>query len=140
MNARYLFDSDSLSLYFQTHPRIVANLVAHLSDTVLVSAITIEEILSGWYTSLRQARKPHQVVLAYDRLTSTMNELRAWEVLSFSADAMDRYDKLKKLRLNVAKQDLRISAIALEWGGTVVTRNLSDFQRVPGLTCEDWSA
>ena len=28
---------------------------------------------------------------------------------------------------------------ALETNGIVVTHNLRDFQRVPGLTCEDWS-
>jgi tRNA(fMet)-specific endonuclease VapC len=43
------------------------------------------------------------------------------------------------MRLNIGLMDLRIGAVALENGFTVITRNLRDFQRVPGLTCEDWS-
>jgi tRNA(fMet)-specific endonuclease VapC len=46
---------------------------------------------------------------------------------------------LKALRLNVKKMDLRIAAIALENSAIVVTRNLRDFQRVPGLMVEDWT-
>ena len=53
--------------------------------------------------------------------------------------AIARFDGLAKLKLGVKKNDLRIAAIALEVGGIIVTRNLRDFQRVPGLNCEDWT-
>jgi predicted nucleic acid-binding protein len=44
-----------------------------------------------------------------------------------------------QLRLcSVVLGDLVISAIALANGCTVVTHNLAEFQRVPGLMVEDW--
>jgi tRNA(fMet)-specific endonuclease VapC len=36
--------------------------------------------------------------------------------------------------------DLRIAAIALARGFTVLSRNTVDFSRVPELTVEDWTA
>jgi tRNA(fMet)-specific endonuclease VapC len=50
-----------------------------------------------------------------------------------------RYNGLVSMRLNVGKMDLRIAAIALEHGAVVVTRNTRDFQRIPGVTVEDWT-
>ena len=35
--------------------------------------------------------------------------------------------------------DLRIASIALSQNMTVVTRNLSDFGRVPNLAIENWT-
>ena len=61
-------------------------------------------------------------------------------ILDFDLPAIARFESLKSMKLNVGPMDLRIAAIALEHGFTVVTRNLRDFRRVPGLVCEDWSA
>lgn len=36
--------------------------------------------------------------------------------------------------------DLRIAAVALTNDATLITGNLSDFRRVPGLRVEDWTA
>lgn len=62
-----------------------------------------------------------------------------WMILPFPAPAIRRFRSLLGMNLNVKGNDIRIAAIALEIGGIVVTRNLRDFQRIPGLTCEDWS-
>jgi tRNA(fMet)-specific endonuclease VapC len=62
-----------------------------------------------------------------------------WQILPMTRAAIARYESLKSMNLNVRKMDLRIAAIVLEQGSTLVTRNLRDFQRVPNLPIEDWS-
>jgi predicted nucleic acid-binding protein len=59
--------------------------------------------------------------------------------ITVSRAALDRYDALRALKLNVGNYDLRIAAVALEADATIITCNLPDFRRVPGLNCEDWS-
>jgi predicted nucleic acid-binding protein len=41
-------------------------------------------------------------------------------------------------KLNVSGNDLRIAAIALENGATVVTRMVRDFSRITDLSVENW--
>jgi tRNA(fMet)-specific endonuclease VapC len=65
--------------------------------------------------------------------------LRDLPILSLTEPAIARYKELLRMRLNIGKMDLRIAAIVLEVGSTLVTRNTRDFHRIPGLVTVDWS-
>jgi len=136
----FVLDSDIFTLARKFHPIVSARIIAEIANhDIAVSVITVEEALGGWYNLLRKARTIDQVSTAYEELASTARQLADYDVLSFTRNAIVRFDSSVKLKLGVKKNDLRIAAIALEVGATVVTRNMRDFLRVPGLTCEDWS-
>lgn len=135
----YIFDTDTLSLYERLHPAVVRNVFYHLADDIRVTSVSVEEQLSGWFATLRAARTPQQVEAAHTRLSDAVRLLSGWDIVPFTAFAVVRYQTLLKQRLNVGGNDLRLAAIALEFGATVVTRNRRDFGRVPGVVCEDWS-
>jgi predicted nucleic acid-binding protein len=61
-------------------------------------------------------------------------------ILSFSPAAITRYRELRNQHRRASSNDLRIAAIVLESGGTLVTRNSKDFRSIAGLSLEDWSA
>ena len=72
-------------------------------------------------------------------MTNTVRDLVGFHIVTFSEAAIHRYNALLAMKLNIGKMDLRIAAIALEEDATVITRNLRDFGRVPGLKCENWA-
>jgi tRNA(fMet)-specific endonuclease VapC len=77
---------------------------------------------------------------AYEHLARAVATLAGLPILAFTEAAILRYEQLKAAKLNVAKMDLRIAAIVLEHKAILVTRNSRDFQRVPELVFEDWTA
>jgi tRNA(fMet)-specific endonuclease VapC len=105
----------------------------------MITIISVEEQLTGWYTQLRRAKKRDLLAWLYQRLTDNVRFLARLPILSFTEPAMLRYDQLKALKLNIGKKDLCIAAITLETGGTLVSRNSRDFQRIPNLRLENWS-
>jgi tRNA(fMet)-specific endonuclease VapC len=60
-------------------------------------------------------------------------------VLNFDESAAERLLHLRRTRIRLGSMDLKIAAIALSRGATLLSRNLADFRRVPGLKIEDWT-
>jgi tRNA(fMet)-specific endonuclease VapC len=135
----YVLDTDMLSLLQHGHEAVQRKISAVASLDLATTIITVEEQLTGWTAALRKAKGAEEVARVYARFTATVQALSRLRILSFTEPAIKRYDDLVALKLNIGKMDLRIAAIALEHGAVLVTRNARDFQRVPGLSIEDWT-
>ena len=136
---QFILDTDTLTLLRQGNTAIIQKLQETDPNEVAITAITVEEQLSGWYTLMRQLRSDSELERAYDRLAQTVRFVGRLPILGFSQDAILTYRNLLTQKLNIGKMDLRIAAIALGRNATVFTRNTRDFGRVPDLTIADWT-
>lgn len=103
-----------------------------------MTAITLEEQMRGWLAAIRRARRVHDQILYYTRLVSLVRFVSKWDILPFNEPAADRFEALRKARIRIGTQDLKIASIALEQGALLLSANLCDFERVPGLRVENW--
>jgi tRNA(fMet)-specific endonuclease VapC len=88
---------------------------------------------------LNQARTPSKLLRAYQEFLATLRYFCAIRVLAFDQPAQDHFTSLKQQRLRIGTLDLRIASIALALDATLLSRNLRDFRKVPGLRVEGWT-
>ena len=129
---RYLLDSNALIQSLNDPTGVVATAVfAHEADELGTSSVVLYELVFGAYKSAR----PETNLAALERLS--------FPVLSFDAEDGREAGRLRAhLRSQgrpIGPYNLLIAGQALRRGLTVVTGNLREFERVPGLMCEDWS-
>ena len=60
-------------------------------------------------------------------------------VVLFDEAAAIAYQKLRRLRIRIGTMDLKIAAIVIAQNGILLSKNLKDFRKVPGLRVEDWT-
>ena len=106
--------------------------------SVFSCIVTAEESLNGWISLVRRARAGRAQVHGYGLLLQTISVLAQLSILPFDDDAASVFNDLEKLRLRVGTMDLKIAAICLAHDATLLTRNLVDFEKVPGLKVENW--
>jgi tRNA(fMet)-specific endonuclease VapC len=60
------------------------------------------------------------------------------EILPFNELAADRFEALRKQPVRIGTMDLKIASIALAADALLLSANLRDFERVPGLRVGNW--
>jgi tRNA(fMet)-specific endonuclease VapC len=72
----WVLDIDMLTLWLRGQETVVARVATIPPQQLAVMIITIEEVLGGWYTQVRQARDDQQLAWAYEALQQTVEFTR----------------------------------------------------------------
>jgi tRNA(fMet)-specific endonuclease VapC len=137
-------DTDHMSLLEWSGAQGSAILRAALATLqraeVVTTIISDEEQVRWWMAYIARLRSVTQQVDAYRRLHRQQDNYCRIPVVVFDAPAAVTFQRLRRTRLRIGTMDLKIAAIVLSRGATLLSRNLADFGRVLGLQVEDWTA
>jgi tRNA(fMet)-specific endonuclease VapC len=141
---KFLLDTDHITFLTRRagpeYAALSARMAQHAPADFAFSVVSFLEQILGWNAFLSRARTSAVAAQAYERILGLLRDYSATPVLAFDLRAAAEYDNLVAQRVRVGTLDLRIAAIALANGLTVLTRNVRDFGRVPNLVSEDWTA
>jgi tRNA(fMet)-specific endonuclease VapC len=140
---KFLLDTDHISiLQQQSGPEfaaLAARIAQHQPADLGFSIVSFHEQLLGCHTYISRAPTPAEVVRGYGMLGRALRDFATAPVLPFDAAAAAVFSGLLAQRVRLATMGLRIAAIALSQGLTLLTRNVRDFRRAPGLITQDWT-
>ena len=98
-----------------------------------ISSVTLHEL---WYGVRRSSRPEGNA----ERLSALVRTL---DVFDFGPDAAEAAAGIRATLAGsgtpIGPYDVLIAGHALSLGAPIVTNNLGEFARVPGLRCEDWT-
>ena len=140
---KYLLDTDHISILQRQagveYGTLLLRIAQHPPTELACAIISFHEQVLGCHTYISQARRAEDVVRGYGMLAQVLRDFTEALVIPFDAAAAVVFERLVAQRVRVGTMDLRIAAIALSHEMVLVTRNTSDFRRVPGLRIEDWT-
>ena len=110
----WVLDTDMLTLWLRGQETVAARVATTPPQQLAVTIITIEEVLGGWYTQVRQARDDQQLARAYEALQQVVEFTRGIQLLPFDLPGFRRYRQLRTQHRRIGTHDLRIAAIVLE--------------------------
>jgi len=135
-----LLDTDIVTLFNRGHSRILAHAQA-APEVVSITIVSRIEILRGDGISCSRPPMVDNCNAPNSYLREAEQTLHGFPTVFIDAPAAAEFDRLrqdKKLK-KIGRADLLIAAIALANRATLVSRNLRDFQKVPGLHVENWA-
>lgn len=128
----FVLDTNTVLDYFRGKGRVAERLLAIKPSEIAVPAISVYEVWVGVLGSQNPKRRREQ----FEQFLSVV------EILPFGAEAglraAELRHKLERTGEAIGPLDTLIAATALTHGGVLVSRNLREFARVPGLKSVNW--
>ena len=130
---KYMLDTNILIYAIKNRPKKVRETFKSHSDYLSMSSVTLGELIYGAERSVQVARNLQDIeslaarmdVLPFDYLAAThFGQLRA---------------ELTKKGKPIGPYDSMLAGHARSLGLILVTNNMREFKRVPGLRVENWS-
>ena len=136
MNKTYMLDTNICSFIMREQPEAVLKRLEQAvlrNQRIVVSAITYSEMRFG---AIGPKASPRHIELV-DAFCARLDAILPWD-----SAAVDATTEIKvALRLAgtpIGPNDTAIAGHAIAAGAILVTNNVREFERVPGLTLEDW--
>lgn len=128
----YMLDTNICIYVMKTYPPAVLEKFNALADQLCISSITLGEL---HYGAEKSARREHN-------LTAIEHFVSRLEVLPFADKAAAHYGQvraeLERAGTPCGPHDMQIGAHARSEGLIVVTNNMREFVRMPGVRAENW--
>jgi tRNA(fMet)-specific endonuclease VapC len=135
-----LLDTNILTAMYSGNAKVLAALDRSEDPDVATTIINKVELLKGRMDFLLKAESGVEILRAQAWFQETERLLQEIPVVTFDSRSAELFDQLSQrsaLR-KIGRADLLIGTIALVNQATIVTRNLKDFQRIPGLKLINW--
>lgn len=129
---QYLLDTNTCIDVMRNNPNVVNRMSAVVPGDCVISTITSYEL----YTGIAKCASPEKEQTKVDLFLKTVIEL------SFDQAAAREAGRIRGLLESqgemIGPYDILLAAQALTAKLTLVTANTNEFQRVPGLSVENW--
>jgi len=135
-----VLDTDALSLVQRAQGAAYDRLAQRLDaadDEVVVTIVSFEEQMRGWLGYIARSRSTNHQIEGYAKLRALLEDFATRPILDFDQDAAAEFERLIRLKVRIGTMDLRIAAITIAQDAVLLSKNLTDFRKVPGLRVED---
>lgn len=136
MNKTYMLDTNICSFIMREQPEAVIKRLEQAvlrNHRIVVSAITYAEMRFG--TIGRKASPRHGQLV--DAFCARLDAVLPWDRAAVDATTAIKA-ALAAAGTPIGPNDTAIAGHAIAAGAILVTNNTREFERVPGLTLEDW--
>lgn len=132
----YMLDTCICSFIMREHPAsVIQRLTAEVEqgNRIVISAITYAEMRYGQIG--KKASTKHKTLV--DEFVKRLDAVLPWDQRAVDA-TVEAMRLLVKAGTPIGPNDTAIAGHAVAIGCTLVTNNVREFGRVPGLIYEDW--